>query len=587
MALPQQLASLPPTPGVYLFKDTAGAILYVGKAKVLRHRVRSYFRAHANLDRAKQRMVRHITSLQTITTDTEHEALVLEANLIQQHQPPYNVILRDDKYYLFIKITKEDRPRVLLVRRLQPDKARYFGPYSSARAARATLRLLQRLFPHHGLEQKNTWVFAHPLFSHSSSLRKTPLDHQVYQENIHNIIRFLQGDRQAIIATLRAGMKTAAQAKAYERAALFRDQLQAVQRLDEQQKVYLPHDIALDVISLAQDPTKSAVNVFAIRHGKMLSKNTFILNHRADAQPADVIRQFILQYYRVAQNIPPRILIPLALEDQALLGQWINPAHPLTFIVPQRGFKKELIRLGELNARQLLQEQAVTAQTSQQLAKALTDLAEALQLPRSQLARIETYDISNIQGTLATGSMVVFEDGQARPRLYKRFRIRLNDQPNDFAMLQEVLSRRFSGHHKDWPLPGLVLVDGGKGQLSAAQKIVQAYQLSVPIAAIAKNYEEIFVPHQSQSIRLPYDSAALFLVQRMRDEAHRFTVSYHRALRQQKQKQSLLDEIPGLGPKTKLKLLKRFGSLKAMRAAGDEELRQVIGSKVKILRQYI
>jgi excinuclease ABC subunit C len=588
LTLEQHLELIPTTPGVYQFKDAAGKILYVGKAKLLRSRVRSYFQPGATLDEAKQQMVKKVATIETISTDTEHEALVLEANLIQQHQPPYNVILRDDKYYLFIKITREDWPRVFLTRRLHKDGARYFGPYSSAQSVRATLKLLRRIFPHRTeKELAHDMILPHPLFRTGEGLLQDSLnDAAAYQKNIEAIIRFLKGDREAIMQTLREGMEKAAAQHSFEQAALFRDQFQAVARLDEQQKVYLPNRENLDVISLARDASRSAANVFSIRRGKLLQKNTFLLRHRASTNSTDTLRQFILQYYRVAQDIPPLILIPETLEDSDALAQWINTENPPQLITAHRGVKRQLIEMGELNARQLLERDAIELLTTKRAKDAVRQLAESLGLGDRMLHRIETYDISNIQGKLATGSMVVFIDGKPEPKQYKKFRIRLGETPNDFAMLQEVLARRFAQRNEEWPKPDLIMIDGGKGQLSAGLQVLEQLKVTIPTIALAKQEEEIFLPGRADSLRLPHDSEALYLIQRMRDEAHRFTITYHRTLRSKRQQESRLDDIPGIGPKTRQRLLRHFGSLQAVRNATDEELAKVIGSKAKILREY-
>ena len=637
--LEQQLKSLLKKPGVYLFQDAKGKILYVGKAKLLASRVRSYFRPSAGLDKFKQQMVPKIARLETIATDTETEALVLEANLIRQHQPPYNVLLRDDKYYLFIKITtNEEVPRVFPVRKIKRDGARYFGPYSSARSVRATLRLLRRLFPHRvEKESPREQVFPHPLFTNhpSASLRSAPPllkgrkvkslsppyeggvperseGEGVYNHNIQNIIRFLSGRRDEIVATLRAGMQEASEQKNFEQAAIFRDQLQAIERLEGNQKVFLPRKESFDVISLAGTTGKSSANVFQIRGGKLLGKQTFLLSHRSAANPADVLRQFLLQYYRVAQDIPSLALIPLKLADQPALSKFLS----LELAVPRRGHKKQLLAMGELNAQQLIREEEASFQASTRLKQAVVELFMAVGASPAKTAgnpprwRIETYDVSNIQGSLATSSMVVFENGQPRPDQYRKFRIKLGNQPNDFAMLQETLQRRFSGRHKDppgrqagWPLPDLVVIDGGKGQLSSAKKILDELAINVPVISIAKKDEIIFFypvypersqgmlvekPSHTQELHLSDDSDALYLIQRMRDEAHRFTISYHRLLRSKKQKRSLLDEIPGIGPKNKKRLLSRFGSLKNIRAATSEELAVIVGPKQsKIIQDYL
>lgn len=572
------LSTLPQTPGVYLFRDTRGRVLYVGKAKLLKARVSSYFRSSTALEPAKHDMVGQIAAIDTISTATENEALVLEANLIQKYQPPYNVVLRDDKYYLFIKITPGPLPRVFPVRRLKRDGARYFGPYSSAYAVRETLKLLRRLFPfREERDRPRDHIFPHPLFAQNAT---------TYQQNIHNIIRFLKGERDDIIETLRTGMQAAAARLAYEQAALWRNQLRMIERLDQQQNVYLPRMPTLDIISVAHGQLRSAANVFSIRRGKLLDKNTFLLQHRGTAQLPDIVRQFMLHYYRVAQDIPPTIAVPTPLDDSALLAQWINPGHPVRLIVPRRGRLKALVELGERNAAELLRQEHQAVMTAERGRRAVQELAQALQLSVVP-ERIETYDISNIQGRLATGSLVVFTAGQAQPKEYKRFKIRLTHTPNDFVMLQEVLTRRFAHHAHDWPLPDLIMIDGGKGQLSAAHKILKSLAIPVPVISLAKREEELFIPGRAQSVRLAYDCDALYLVQRMRDEAHRFTLTYHRLLRSQHQKRSLLDEIPGIGPKTKARLLRHFGSLKAIRAASGDERKKIIGTKADLLQDYL
>lgn len=610
MSLSHQLETLPTAPGVYLFKDERDAVLYVGKAKNLRARVRSYFRPAAELEPPKQDMIKRITSLDTIVVDTENEALVLEATLIRQHQPPYNVVLRDDKFYLFIKITHEDLPRVVLVRRIQQDGARYFGPYSSARSVRQTLKLLQRLFPFVGdTTPEHDWIFPHPLFtigaatSADRTQEATRLSPDQYRANIEQVIQFLQGNRQPIMDTLNAGMKQAAQQKSYEQAALWRDQLQALERLEGAQKVYLPRPESFDVVSIATEAGRSAANVFLMRKGRLLAKNTFLLRHRQGTRLADVLRQFILQYYAAAQDIPQLIFVPAHLEDALALAQWINGTKPPTLTVPQRGVKRQLLQMGELNARQLLTEEHADFTHDQRIQRALLELAQALGLGTTALQRIETYDISNIQGQLATGSLVVFTDGKPDRAQYRKFRIRVTDTPvprtgaeaplprgaaNDFAMMQQVLARRFSGRHEEWRVPDLILIDGGKGQLSRAKAVLDALQVTAPVAALAKREEELFIAGRAEPIRLPYTADALYLVQRMRDEAHRTTLQYHQLLRSKRSSRSLLDEVPGIGPKTKKQLLQRFGSLKAIRVASLEELAAVVGAaKARLVQEYL
>lgn len=629
MPVTNQLAVLPAHSGVYLFKNERGDILYVGKAKSLRRRVRSYFRLVKNkpahiipnpdMDLNKQYMVKKIASVDTITTDTEIEALVLEANLIHQHQPPYNVLLRDDKFYLFIKITtNENPPRVFPVRQLKRDGARYFGPYSSASSVRQTLLLLRRIFPcHPEKESPRDQTFPHPLFAPGAKSAPHSPEHNEgdrgllfnsSQENISSIIRFLRGDRTSIITTLRRGMLQASRQKKFEQAAIFRDQLRAIERLEGSQKVYLPRRESFDVISLVRQTQTSAANIFSVRHGKLLNKNTFLLRHPAAAPAADLVRQFILQYYQVAQDIPKLILIPHQIKDLKAIAQTINSTAPPTFAIPQRGPKKQLLIMGELNAKQFLTQQTATFTSLAQTRRALRELSALIfSLPVKDkslpiLSRIETYDVSNLQGRLATGSMIVFSHGQPNKNQYRKFKIKLHEEPNDYAMLQEVLSRRFSKQRPDWPLPDLILIDGGRGQLNVAKRVLNQLHLDLPVAALAKRIETLHFfsppttspeaptspPQTIATVNLPFDSPTLFLLQQMRDEAHRFTITYHRLLRSHQHTHSLLDDIPQLGPKTKRKLLRHFGSLQAIRAANNDELIQVIGqAKTNLLRDWL
>ncbi len=581
--LKTKIQALPQTPGIYIYKDAKGTVLYVGKAKNLRSRVRSYFTKSALLGPSKERMVSLVANLQTISTDTELEALVLEATLIHKHQPPYNVLLRDDKYYLFIKITKENPPRIFPVRKITQDGSRYFGPYSSAFSVRATLRLLQRIFPFKGeKETAHDIIFPHTLFT----------QHNETEENTQYVIRFLQGHRQDIIKTLEEGIAEAAKNLHYERAALFRDQLQAVLRLEGSQKVYLPRKESFDVISIAEDTIQSAANVLQIREGKLIGKQTFLLKHKKEGMTPDILRQFLLQYYAVAQDIPKKILIPFPLEDTSVLEEWIGK---VSIVVPERGVRKALIAMGDTNAKEFLKEQGAAQETARASKEALSALLTAVGIDPHPLQpfRVETYDISNIQGTLATASMVVFVDGMPDKKEYRKFKIRfnqdldpMNHKSNDFAMLEETLNRRLA--RSDWPAPNLLIIDGGKGQLSSAMKALKKSNMDIPIISIAKQEEELFLPGRSQSIRLPYDSPALYLIQRMRDEAHRFTITYHRSLRSKEHIKSALDEVPGIGPKTKKLLMTTFGSVAGIKSAPDEALEKIIGAKkTTVLREHL
>ena len=583
----KQLNGLTVNPGVYLFKNDQKTVLYVGKAKKIRNRVQSYFRPNATLDPAKKQMVPKITDIETIICDSENEALILEANLIRKHQPPYNVLLTDDKHYLFIKITKEEYPRVYAVRKISNDKARYFGPYSSGRSVRSTLKLLQRLFPHRAeKDNPKDLHFPHPLFSRDKQFNNLTIEQ--YQENIHHITHFLQGKRQPIINTLRAGMVKAAQENQFEKAAIFRDQLQNLERLEGNQGVYLPLRESFDAVSLATQDIRSAANVFSIRAGKLLNKNTFLLKHHAETPQTEILSQFIMQYYAQAQDIPRLIILPFKIYNSSF-PSYVSAPKPV-FKIAHRGKKRHLLNLGEKNAKELLRSETLDFQTDKRSKQAALNLLKITASDSNNMenSRIEVFDISNIQGQLATGSMIVFLNGNPSPKHYRKFRIKTVSGSNDFLMLKEILYRRLKHTDEKWRLPDLIIVDGGKGQLSSAVQAIQEAGKNVPVAAIAKREEELFIPKKPEPVRLPYDSDTLFLIQRMRDEAHRFTITYHRKLRSHNATRSLLDDIPGIGPKTKKKLLNQFGSVSAIRKAEENELSQAIGrSQTKKLLEYL
>ena len=592
--LKTRISALPQSPGIYIYKDAKGGILYVGKAKNLRSRVRSYFGKSADLGPAKERMVSLIADMETISTDTELEALVLEANLIRKHQPPYNVLLRDDKYYLFIKITKDIPARIFPVRKIIQDGSKYFGPYSSAASVRGTLRLLRRIFPfREEKDRPRDIIFPHALF---------PSEAQGQLDSATQVARFLNGNRQEIIKTLEDGIAHAAGNLQYEQAALFRDQLQAIMRLEGSQKVYLPRKESFDVISICQAQHQSAGNVLQIREGKLIGKQTFLLRHRSATSAEDVLRQFIMQYYSVAQDIPKTIYLPIELPDADVLSAWIGNEH--VFHVPVRGNKKQLLKMGELNAKNLLREEEVETQTASSSKEALQALLAAIHLGHlteqaktiNKKIRIETYDISNTQGTLATASMVVFIDGVPAKDQYRKFKIKLNSdlapqqhKSNDFAMLEETLTRRLARSASgDWPLPDLIIIDGGKGQLSSSQKALKKSGLDIPMISIAKREEELFLPSNPTPILLSYNSPALYLIQRMRDEAHRFTITFHRSLRSKEQIKSALDDIAGIGPKTKKVLLQKFGSVAGIKKASDKDIEELLGKKkTSLLREQL
>ncbi|TSC64327.1 MAG: excinuclease ABC subunit C [Parcubacteria group bacterium Gr01-1014_106] len=587
--LRDRIRALPKHPGVYLFKDAHGRVLYVGKAGSLKHRV-SHYVMPGRLEPGKRDLAKRATDVETILTQNEAEALVLEATLIQRHDPPYNVRLVDDSSYLYVKITRETYPKVQFVRRADPDGAWYRGPFPTASAIRTTLREARKLFP---------WCTAknpgdqdgEPCFGHHLGLCPGicagKISVQEYQQHIEALKRFLDGDIRDAIATLRARMTDASMRQHYERAAKLRDAMRAIETATTPQHVVTPRQESLDALGIARSHTHAAVAVLAIRHGRVIGRHIFPLLTPPDESVSSILRGFLLSYYPRAADGPPDILLPEPVEDAALFSQVAH--RPLRIATPTRGWKRRLLELARTNAEEALRRSTAELESPAALERALRELQETLHLPYPP-RRIEAYDISNIQGTLPTASLVVFRDGKPARREYRKFRITLEEQPNDVAMMREVLQRRLGKHAggknptSDWPLPDVLLLDGGKPQLGAGRVVLQKLQLSIPIAALAKREEELFVPGKEGErfhlIRLSHASPALFLLQRIRDEAHRFTLGYHQLLRKKRMTRSLLDDIPGIGDATRKKLLRAFGSVRALRSASPEELTKVVGPKL-------
>lgn len=594
-------------PGVYLFKDARGRVLYVGKAKALKKRVLQYFdtsreasrgRQSARLDPPKQEMMTRAVGIETITTATEAEALVLEATFIQKHDPPYNVRLADDSSYLYVRISNEPYPAVSLTRRVLPDGAWYRGPYPSSRAIRQTLKEARKLFGWCAYPNPDASKGPARTAAQSAAGRRAcfayhlglcpgicvrALSLEEYQQNIERLKRFLDGDTAAALRTLRTRMDHLSQTQAYERAARIRDAMRAIEQATIPQDVVTPREESLDVIGLARHGTHASAAVMHVRHGRVISTQVFPLLHPPDDPTEEILRGFTIQYYRSAQDIPPTVLLPKAITDAPAIAEWLSKEtrRRVRLGTAERGWKRNLRDIAAMNADDALKKSLTELTSPANVTTALNDLAKALHLPEPP-HRIETFDISNIQGTLATASMIVFVDGKSAPSQYRKFRIASQHTPNDVGMMREVLTRRFkrtgkeSG--KEWPLPGLILLDGGKPQLNAGAAVLASLNVSVPLAAIAKREEELFLPKRPSPIVLPRTSPALYLIQRMRDEAHRFTITYHRLLRKKRMTRSVLEDIPGVGPATRKKLLRAFGSVAGIRAASKEELANVLGS---------
>jgi excinuclease ABC subunit C len=615
--LKEQLSSVPAKPGVYLMKDEKGKVIYVGKAVNLRHRVRSYFHASADHSPKTYYLRQDIADLDFIVTASELEALILECNLIKKYQPRYNIRLKDDKRYPYIKITwQEPYPRIYTVRQMQNDGAKYYGPFTATWAVSQTLDLLRKIFPYLTCKREITGQDKRACLYYHIGRCPGPCTGAVSQEEyralVGQICRFLEGKSEEIINDLRAQMMAASERLEFERAAALRDQIVALERVIERQRVVSSALDDEDAIAFARQDGDACVQVFFIRRGKLIGREYFVLEGTADEDARQIMTSFVKQFYDKAAYVPPEILLQSDIDEAMIIQSWLGSKRGtrVTLKVPQRGQKKELVQMAAENATDTLAHlRSQWLLDEGKSVEALAELQEYLELAQPP-ARMECYDISNIQGQAATGSMVVFVKGVPRKSDYRRFKIRTVEGADDYAMMQEVLRRRFrravpstglraggetkrelaedkavqpsatKSHDEAWTiLPDLVVIDGGKGQLNAALEVMEEYGLreAVPVVGLAKEREEIFVPGQPDPILLPRDSQGLFLIQRIRDEAHRFALDYHRRLREKKTLTSTLEEIPGIGPRRRQALLKHFGSLENIRQAPIEELMAVPG----------
>ncbi|HEY6014441.1 MAG TPA: excinuclease ABC subunit UvrC [Candidatus Limnocylindrales bacterium] len=598
--LESALAKLPDRPGVYLMKDARGDVVYVGKAQSLKHRVRSYWqkgntgpleghRIRAVLDR--------IVDVEVTQTDSVSEALLLEMHLIKRYRPRFNVRLKDDKSYPYIKVTlADDFPRVERTRKLVNDGSRYFGPYGSASSVDESMNLVRRLFPFRTCTieiRDGERALQRPCLLYHIKRCQGPciqaISKDAYRADIEQVELFLEGRQESLVRALGREMHAAAERTEYERAAVMRDKIRAIERTMESQKMAAFARTELDLVGLARQDNQAAIQLFVIRDGKMIGRDVFLLDAVKEAQDDEVLTSFLEQYYTQAASIPREVYVPSASLDTAALETFLAERRggPVHLRVPQRGEKRELLALATRNAGETLaREQARWLADQGKTLAALEELAAALDLAGPP-HRIECYDISNFQGAESVGSMVVFEDGKPRSGEYRRFRIKTVSGPNDFASHQEVLRRRFravrageegSEEERRWAMPDLVLIDGGKGQVSAAKEALDEIGLhDLPLAGLAKEREELFLPGRSDPIVLPATSPALYLVQRLRDEAHRFAITYHRGLRAKRAVRSAFDDLPGVGPKRKRELLKVFGSIKRVRDAPVEQIAAVPG----------
>ncbi len=578
---------LPNSPGVYIMKDTEGNILYVGKAANLRHRVNSYFAASQKLSSKTMQLVSHIHDLDFFVTSSEQEALILELTLIKQHRPPYNVRLKDDKTFPYLKIDSEDGwPRIYLTRRLVQDGGHYFGPFASAMSVRQTIKVIREIFPFRSCTKPITGADSKACLEYHIGKCLGPCigaaSREDHKEVIKQVILFLEGKQERILRDLENRMKEAAKVLEYEKAALLRDRIDAIQRVIEGQRIAARVKGEQDAIAFAQDNDQACVQVFFIRGGKLIGRESFILQGTRSEEPQQIMTSFVKQFYHSAPYIPPLILLQHPVEDADTIEGWLETRRGagVEIRVPHRGYKAQLMNLVVENARQCLEQQKIKQMAPPELSLALDEIQRELRLPRSPL-RIEGYDISNIQGKLAVGSMAVFARGKPKPAHYRRFKIKTVSGADDYAMLAEVLKRRFKHVENTtdrWPHPDMVLVDGGRGQLNAALSALREAGVGdIPVASLAKENEEIFIPGSPKPIVLPRTSPALQLLQRLRDESHRFAIGYHRRLRKKETFVSALDTVPGIGPKRKRELLRRFGSIKAINEASIDDLAAVEG----------
>ena len=594
--LEAKLSALPARPGVYLFKDGEGKVIYVGKAANLRSRVRSYFGAPSNLPSKIQRLVPTIQDLEFVITNSEQEALILECDTIKRYAPKFNASLKDNKTFPYLKIDiREDWPGVYITRRVQKDGARYFGPFASAGSVRKTLRLVKKIFPYRSCSKRINGKDKRPCLDYHIHQCLGPcigaVEKGEYREVINQVILFLQGKQELILHELDAKMKAAAQQLQFEKAALLRDQIDAIEEVIEGQRIAATLQGEKDVIGLAQDETLAYVALFSIRNNKVVGQDYFVMEGTQGDSPGQIMTSFVKQYYASASYIPSLILLQHPVDEPVVLSQWLSHQRGgrVELQVPQKGAKKKLVETVAENAARGLELAQFKEMKAEVVSSGLQELKNRLRLPKMP-RRIECYDVSNIQGTLAVASMVVLEKGWPKPAHYRRFRIKTVAGADDYAMIQETLRRRFrrglTGEGAWGITPDLVLIDGGMGQLNAALEVRQELELdSIPTASLAKEKEEVFIPGEPGPVYIPKDSPALHILQRARDEAHRFAISYHQKLRSKGFVTSALDNIPGIGPKRKKALLKKFGSVEAIRKASLEELSQTEGMTLALAKR--
>jgi excinuclease ABC subunit C len=602
-ALERKLKTIPTKSGVYLFRGADGEVLYVGKAKSLRPRVRSYFQSGANTRTAIAQLPDRVADVEVIVTGTEVEALHLEQNLVKRHRPPFNVRLRDDKSFPYIAVTvDDDYPRVMFTRERHRRGVVYFGPYANAKKVRETLDVLNRVFPYRPCEGPQPGRHSGiPCLDYHIERCLAPcvgyVSKEDYRRIIDQVIEFLSGETRPVLRELERKMKEAAAGERFEEAARYRNRLFAVKHLAERQAADKRAVGTVDVLGIAVDGDRAAVQVFPLREGRMIDRYSFHLENVAGEDLTRLLEAFCLEYYGSSPSVPPQLVVSREVGDTEALAEFLSERRGSRVEVraAERGEKRRLQELADQNARLALQSDVLQAEQKRlRRVEALEELREALNL-ESLPIRIECYDISNIQTESPVGSMVVFQDAMPKKAHYRKFGVRLLDGQDDFAAMAEVVSRRFarlgnaaSADEYDESFaasPNLVVVDGGKGQLSAALAAMQAYDLPrVAVIGLAKREEEVFVPGRPGAIRLDRHSAGLQLLQRIRDEAHRFALGFHRQRRAARSRESIFDTLTGVGPARRRALLRHFGSAERFLIASQEELEGVPGMPAKTAR---
>jgi excinuclease ABC subunit C len=600
------LVSLPDSPGCYLMKDENGKIIYVGKAINLKNRVRSYFQNSKDHSFKTRRLVDNIRDIEWIVVGSELEALILEMNLIKEHRPFYNIRLKDDKRYPYIKIHwQDDFPKVSVTRNMIEDGSRYYGPYTSVWAVHQTLDILRKIFPYLTCAREITGKDPRPCLYYDIHLCSGPcigaISKADYRQMIEDLAKFLEGKTDPVLKRLQVEMAQASDSLNYEKAAVVRDQIQAVDRVVERQKIISNDRKDSDVIAMARNNGEACVQIFFIRSGKLIGREYFILEGTEEEENKEILEEFIKQYYSQAAYVPNKVMLPQEVEEAMIINEWLNTkrgGEKVQISVPKRGQSKELVKMATENAAETLRALEIRWKADiDRQRDALGEIQQALGMSEPP-NRIECYDISNTQGTSSVGSMVVFEQGIPNKKLYRRFNIRTVTGPDDFASMREVLNRRFSNYFseneaKESPgykpdlafsiLPDLLIVDGGKGQLRQAIEILEETGLTgrFTIVGLAKQEEELFLPNRSESVRLDDHSQGYYLIQRIRDEAHRFAITAHRNKRGKIGLASRLDSIPGIGPARRKELINRFGSIQGILEAPAEEIAKIKGISIE------